>query len=80
MQKEAPIEVRPEAIRKLFLALDSGSRDSSFDNRIQLEEIIDFIQKNEVYKIPLDKVEEMYQHAMIGRPIKQEKNREDPLT
>lgn len=78
-QKDAPIDVDPKVIKKLFIAMDSRGK-YALDDRIQLEEMKGFAKRNEMIHMDDDIIEKMYYDAIRGRKIIHQKNMTEPLT
>ena len=73
-QRDAPLEIPIEVVRKLFMAMDLD-----MDDKISFEELTGYIQRQEVAIEP-EVVEDMYKEACSKRPITHEHQRYAALT
>lgn len=73
-QRDAPLEIPVECIRKLFNVIDT-----TMDDRISCDEILMYTERLE---LPFDKalIDEMFKECTSGRGCASQKQREGPLT
>ena len=74
-QKDAPLEVPFDVIRKFFLTVDTSG-----DYLLQIDEIISFVNLYDIRYVTPQNIIDMYHHATLGRKITQEKDKTAPLT
>ena len=73
-QRDAPLEIPPEVVKKLFQAMDQD-----LDDRISLKELLDYVHLSGV-PIPEETVVEIFQEASSQRPLIHEAQRNLGLT
>ena len=73
-QRDAPLEIPPEVVKKLFQAMDQD-----LDDRISMQELFNYVQLSGV-PIPEEVVVEMFHEAASQRQIIHEAQRNMGLT
>lgn len=73
-QRDAPLEIPMEVVRKLFMVMDAD-----MDDKISYQELTDYIKRTEVAIEP-EIIDEMYKEACSKRPITHEHQRYAPLS